>query len=86
MGLEILKRFSSYSFHLNCQPNFMRTLATMVKYRLSLFLAIGQVLKILWHFQILTWELVGKPKMCNISKKANRRAKIWDAGYYSAHM
>ncbi len=36
-----------------CQSNFMRALATMVEYRVSLFLAIGQVLKILWHFEIL---------------------------------
>ena len=40
----------------------MKTLATMVEYRLSLFLAIDQVLKILWHFEILTWESMGKPK------------------------
>ena len=61
----------------------------MVEYRLSLFLAIGQVLKILWHFEILTWESMGKPKMWNISKTANRRAKrtkIWDWESYSAYM
>ncbi len=32
---------------------------------------------------------MGKPKMWNISKIANRRAqtdKIWDSGYYSAHI
>ncbi len=42
----------------------MRTFATMV-----LFFAIGQVLTILWHFEILTWESMGKPKMWNISKR-----------------
>ena len=36
---------------IRCQPNFMRTLATMVEYRLLLFLAIGQVLQILWHLK-----------------------------------
>ena len=49
------------------------------------FLAIGQVLKILWHFEILTWESMGKPKMWNISKTANcraKRTKIWDSGSY----
>ncbi len=67
----------------------MRTLATIVEYRLSLLLAIAQVLKNLWHFEILTWESMGKPKMLNISKMANRiakRIKIWDSGYYNAYM
>ncbi len=61
----------------------------MVEYRLSLFLAIGQVLKKLWHFEISTCESMGKPKMLNISKTANHRAKrmkMWDSVYYSAHM
>ncbi len=58
-------------------------------YRLSLFLAIAQVLKLLWHFEILTWGSMGKPKMWNISKTANHRAKrmkIWDSGSYSAYV
>ena len=46
----------------------MRTLATIVEHRLLLFLPIGQVLKHLWHFEILTWESMGKPKMWLISK------------------
>ncbi len=61
----------------------------MVEYRLSLFLAIGEVLKILWHFKILTWESMGKPKMWNISKTAIRRAKrtkIWDSACHSAYV
>ncbi len=65
MRLEISKRFSSYSFPL-MSANFMRTLPTMVEYRLSLFLAIGQVL---WHFEILTCESMGKPKMWILSRK-----------------
>ncbi len=72
-----------------CQPNFMRTLATKVVYRLSLFLAIGQILKMLRQFEISTCESKGKPNMLNISKTANRRAKqtkMWDSVYYSAHM
>ncbi len=32
----------------------------MVEYSLLLFLAIGQVLEILWHFEMLTWEPIGK--------------------------
>ena len=71
-----------------CQTNFLRTLATMVEYRLLLFLAIGQFLK-QDVAEILTWESMGKSKMWNISKTADRRAKltkIWDSGYYSAYM
>ncbi len=61
----------------------------MVEYRLSLFLAIGQVLTILWHFEILKWESMGKPKMWNISTTANRsakRTKLWDSRSFSAYM
>ena len=65
MGLEISKRHSSYSFHLWCQSNFMRTLATMVEYRLLPFLAIGQIW---WHFEILIWESMEKQKY-GISRK-----------------
>ncbi len=43
MGLEISKRYS-YSLH-PMAAKLMRMLATMVDYRLLLFLAIGQVLK-----------------------------------------
>ncbi len=46
----------------------MSTLATMVDYRVSLVLAIGQVLKMLWDFEILTWESVGN-LTCGISRK-----------------
>ncbi len=46
----------------------MRALAAMVEYRLSLFLAIGQVLKMLWHFEILRKESMGNLK-CGISQK-----------------
>ncbi len=71
-----------------CQTNLMRTLATMVEYRLSPFLVSGQVLRNLWHFLILTWESMGKPKMWNISKTDNcwaKRTKIWESGSYRAH-
>ncbi len=70
-----------------CQPNFLRTLDTMVKYRLLLFLASSQVLKKLWHFEILTWESMGKSKMWNISADCRaKRPKLWDSGYYSTHL
>ncbi len=60
----------------------------MLEYRLLhiLFLAIGQVLKILWHFEILNWE---NPKICNILKTADlsvKRLKIWKPGVVSFHV
>ena len=94
----LLKRTGPYgagNFNTLLLPQFSshvsRTLwghwAPMVKYRLLLFLPIGQVLKILalWNFNM---DVNGKPKMWNISKTADCRAKrmtIWDSGYYSAH-
>ncbi len=47
--------------------------------RLLVFLAIGHVLSNLWHFEFLTLESMGKPKMWNILKMADRRAKreLW---------
>ncbi len=59
----------------------------MVEY--LLFLAVGQVLKILWHFEILIWESIGKTKMLNNLKTGDRSAKkmkILDSGYYSAYI
>ncbi len=54
----------------------MKTLASIMVDWLLLFIAIGQVLKILWHFEIFTWvSIMGKLKMWNISKTADRRAK-----------
>ncbi len=71
-----------------CWPNFMRILATMIN-SLSLFLAIGWVLKVLWHFKILTWESMGNLK-CGISWKQLivewRGQKFGDSGYFSVHM
>ena len=63
----------------------------MVEYKLGItFLQIfWQCQKILWHFEIFTWELMGKPKMWNILKTADCRVKlmkIWDSGCYSTHM
>ncbi len=45
---------------IHCHSNFMRTLATKGEYRLVHFLAIGQIKKKMWHFEILTWESMGK--------------------------
>ncbi len=46
------------------------------------FLAIGQVLEILCHIEILTWEAIGNPKMWNILKLAYRRAKHENLGLW----
>ncbi len=57
--------------------------------RVLLFLATGQVLQNIWHFEILTLESMGRPKMWYILKTADRRAKrrkMWDSGYYSTHI
>ncbi len=51
--LEISKGYSSYSFH-RSQSNFMRTLLTM-----TTFLRNQPSFK-KWHFEILTWESMGK--------------------------
>ena len=57
MGLEISKPYASYSFH-SMSVKRIRTLATVVEYMLLLFLAISQVLKLLWHFEIIkAWFL-----------------------------
>ncbi len=56
--------------------------------RLLFFLAIGPSLQNLWHFKILTLESMGKLKIWNISKRADRRAKrakTLDSGYYRTH-
>ncbi len=51
MGLEISKRYSSYSFHpMSAKP--YDDIGYHGGYRLLLFLAISQVIKILWHFVI----------------------------------
>ncbi len=63
-----------------CEPNFMRTLATMNT---------GYYFSFKYFVPLLTWESVGKPKMWNISKTADRRVKwpnIWESGFYSADM
>ncbi len=57
-GAESLKRYFSYSFHL-ISPKLVRTLGTMGEYKLLLFLALDQVLK-MCHFEILAWEPIEK--------------------------
>ena len=75
MGMEISERYSPCSFHpmsieLHEAIGYSGGIQAII-----LFFAIGQVLKILWHLEILTWEPMGKySKMCNIFKAAGRSA------------
>ncbi len=88
IGLEISKCYSSYSFHpmsVKCHED----IGYHGRIQAITFLGNRPSLKKLWHFKILTWESMGKPKMWNISKTVDRRAnqtKIWDLGCYSVHM
>ena len=87
MGLSVhfakcpILRFYDFStsptIFIGSHPNFyaIQTFLTMGKCRLLLYLAIGQVLQSLWHFEILTLESTGEPKMWNISKTTDCRAK-----------
>ncbi len=74
-GTGNFKNAAPPTLFIRCQPNFKRTLATMVEYSLLLFLAIDQLLTILWHFEILTLESIGKPNVWNISKTHDRKVK-----------
>ena len=88
MGLEMSKRYS-YSFHpmsAKLYEDIGYHGGIQAMWNTGYFLAIIQVLKILLHVEILTWKSMGKPKMWNISKTSDHRAKwmkIWDSGYYS---
>ena len=77
---------TSPTVFIGSHTNFMRTLLTMGECSLLLFLAISQVLQNLWHFESLTLESMGKPKMWSMLNMADRRAKrtkIWEPRYYS---
>ena len=78
MRLEISKSYS-YSFHL-ISSKLYGDIGYHGGIQAITFLDnMGQVLKTLWHFDILTWDSVGK---CTLSwKGADHRAKpmkIWD--------
>ncbi len=65
---------------------FATALAIIVKYRLLLFLAIGQFLNILWDFEIFN---MGNLK-CGISQKRlivkQNERQFWTKGPYRAHI
>ena len=86
LELEILKCYS-YSFHL-ISTNRYEDIGYHREYRLLLFLAIGQVLKILWYFESLKWETMEKSSTYNILKRADQSVKqmnIWDSHSYVLH-
>ncbi len=57
------------------QSNLVTNILVMGEYRLLHFLSICQLLNILWHFEVVTWQSMGSPKMWNISRTFNHRAK-----------
>ena len=59
IGLEILKRYSP-TVLIQSESNFMINKAAIRAYKVRNVLAMCQKLKILWHFEILTWESMGK--------------------------
>ena len=73
MGLEISKRYSSHSFHLMSAKRY-EDIGYHGAIQAITFLGNRPSFKMLWHFEILTWDSMGKPKMWNISKTANGRA------------
>ncbi len=48
---------------------FMMNKAVIREYKVIHLLVICQKLKMLWHFEILTWESMGKIVKCAISRK-----------------
>ncbi len=86
MGLEISKRYSSYSFHL-VSAKLYDDIGYHGGIQAITFLGNRPSLKASWHFETLTLESMGKANMWNISKMADHRAKqpkMWDSGSYSA--
>ncbi len=90
MGLEISKCYSSYSFH----PMSIK-LHEAIGYHGGIqtvtFLGNRLIFKLLWHFEILTWQSLQweNPKMCNILKIVDRRVKLmklWDLRSQELHM
>ncbi len=67
-GLEISKRFSSYSFHL-MSAKLYEDIGYHGGIQAITFIANWPSFKNLWHFEILTWESMGKRKMWHIFSK-----------------
>ncbi len=62
MGLEISRRYSSYNFHLISAKPY-EDIGKHGGIQAITFRDNRPILKLLWHFKILTWESMGKPKM-----------------------
>ncbi len=77
MGLENSKRYS-YSFH-QISAKLYEDIGCHGGIQAITSLGNRPSSKMLWHFEISTWE---NCKMCNILKTAHRRVKrmkIWDS-------
>ena len=82
MGLEISN--ATPTVLIQSGPNFMINKAVIRVYKVMDILAIYQKLRISWHFEMFTWESMGKVK-CGISRKRiiverNGRNKIRTLG------
>ncbi len=73
MGLEVSKDYS-YSFHL-MSVKLYEDIGYHGGIQALAFLGNRPRFKIVWHFEILTWDSMGKPKMWVISKTANRKGE-----------
>ncbi len=62
MGLEISKRYSSCNFHL-MSVKLYENIGYHGGIQAVTFLGNRPSFTNLWHFEILTWESMGKPKM-----------------------
>ncbi len=60
MGVDISTLHVILQFSFDLSQSYKDVVYPMVECMCSLFLAIGHVLKILWPFEILTWESMGK--------------------------
>ena len=82
MGLGISKHCSPYSIHL-MSAKLCEGIGCYGGIQAITFLGNRPSFKTLWHFEIFIMGVGGKnPKMCNILKTADHRAKrmkIWDS-------
>ncbi len=65
------------------QPNnFIIHTLVMRECWLLYFLAICEILKMLWHFEILTWKPRGIAKISSTASYKAKSLKIWNSGGY----
>ncbi len=93
MGLEMSKRYFSYTFH-PISAKLYESIGYHGGIQASTFPGNWPSFKNLkwpfkWHFEILTWSQWETPNLCQILKATVHRAKgmkIWDSQSYELHM